>query len=85
MDKETLIVGDDEYSSLFEDEETRSRCTIFDGVKTFLKVTCAGMSSGCYKYVTWENFRTGEAFKGKLLHNNVEGGAILKDVDFTIK
>lgn len=54
-------------------------------MKTFLKVTSAGMSSGCYKYVTWENFRTGEAFRGKLLHQNVEGGAILKDVDFTIK
>lgn len=82
---EAEIVNDEEYASLFADEETRSRCTIFDGVKTFLKVTSAGMSSGCYKYVTWENFRTGEAFRGKLLHQNVEGGAILKDVDFTIK
>lgn len=49
------------------------------------KITCAGMPKGCYKYVTPENFKVGSTFKGKLMHERVQGGVILTDKEFTIK
>lgn len=50
-----------------------------------LHITCAGMPERCYKYVTWDNFRTGMSYEGKLQMSHVEGGIVLKDIDFTIK
>lgn len=50
-----------------------------------IKITCAGMPEQCYQYVTWENFHEGERFAGKLQPKHVEGGIVLKDIDFTIK
>lgn len=52
---------------------------------TKMNITCAGMPSRCYKYVTWENFISGSSFKGKLQFTHVQGGIVLKDIDFTIK
>lgn len=42
-----------------------------------LKITCAGMPKGCYPYVTWENFHTGNEFPGKLKQKVVKGGTVL--------
>ena len=53
--------------------------------KSILNVTCAGMPERCYKYVTWDNFHTGEIFEGKLQMKHVKGGIVLNDIDFTIK
>lgn len=50
-----------------------------------LNITCAGMPKACYEFVTWENFREGATFKGKLQPVHVPGGIVLKDIDFTIK
>ena len=50
-----------------------------------LKVTCAGMPNSCHGAVTWENFRIGQAFDGKLQQTHVEGGIVLVDNGFTIK
>lgn len=44
-----------------------------------LKITCAGMPSSCYQYVTWDNFHIGNEFQGKLKQKIVKGGAILTD------
>lgn len=52
---------------------------------SLLKITCAGMPKACYQYVTWENFKEGESFKGKLQPKHVAGGIVLKEIDFTIK
>lgn len=52
---------------------------------TKMNITCAGMPSRCYKHVTWENFISGSTFKGKLQFTHVQGGIVLKDIDFTIK
>ena len=43
------------------------------------------MPSRCYKYVTWDNFIAGSSFEGKLQFTHVQGGIVLKDIDFTIK
>lgn len=51
----------------------------------FTKITCAGMPSRCYKNVTFENFKVGSKFEGKLQHTNVQGGVILQEKLFTIK
>lgn len=50
-----------------------------------LNITCAGMPSQCYQYVTWENFHEGASYTGKLMPKHVRGGIVLKDIDFTIK
>lgn len=52
---------------------------------SLLNITCAGMPEQCYQYVTWENFHVGESYSGKLQPKHVEGGIVLRDIDFTIK
>ena len=42
-----------------------------------LKITCAGMPKGCYPFVTWENFHTGNELPGKLKQKVVKGGTVL--------
>jgi hypothetical protein len=49
------------------------------------KITCAGMPEACYKYVTWDNFRVGAVYGGKLQQKHVKGGIILKNIDFSLK
>ena len=53
--------------------------------KALLNITCAGMPKGCYPYVTWDNFREGATYKGKLQPKHVKGGIVLKEIDFTIQ
>ena len=50
-----------------------------------LKITVAGMPKGCYKYVDFKNFKPGATYKGKLMPSTIEGGTILKDIEFTIQ
>ena len=50
-----------------------------------LNITCAGMPKNCYQYVTWDNFKEGATYKGKLQPKHVKGGIILKEIEFTIK
>ena len=50
-----------------------------------LKITVAGMPSGCYDQVTFNNFKIGASYSGKKQPKIVKGGVILREVDFTIK
>lgn len=50
-----------------------------------LKITVAGMPSGCYNQVTFNNFKLGASYSGKKQPKIVKGGVILREVDFTIK
>lgn len=50
-----------------------------------LKVTVAGMPEGCYQYVNFKNFKIGATYKGSLKSQNVPGGVVLSEVDFTIQ
>ena len=50
-----------------------------------LKITVAGMPSGCYNQVTFNTFKLGATYAGKKQPKIVEGGVILREVDFTIK
>ena len=46
-----------------------------------LKETGTSAANG----VTWENFKKGQAYIGKLQPIHTQGGIVLKDIDFTIK
>ena len=48
------------------------------------KITVAGMPSTCHGAVTFNKFRVGATFTGKKQPIIVDGGVVLKDVDFTI-
>lgn len=62
----------------------RSKCYIEEsGGK--LKVTVAGLPEQCHKQVTFENFKIGAIYKGKMRMKRVHGGIVLVDTDFTIK
>lgn len=50
-----------------------------------INITCAGMPSGCYKYVKWNDFKTGFTCGGKLTFHHVVGGVKLIETEFTIK
>lgn len=49
------------------------------------KVTCAGMNDKIKDQVTWDNFKSGQRFFGKLVPRAVKGGVVLVDDYFTIK
>lgn len=50
-----------------------------------LKITVAGMPSGCYEFVNFRNFKIGATYKGKKQPKMVKGGVVLNSIDFTIK
>lgn len=62
----------------------RQKCYI-EEIDGEIKITCAGMPSSCYDYVTWENFKTGFSCGGKLIFKHVKGGVKLVETEFTIK
>ena len=49
------------------------------------KVTCAGMPDNVKEKVTYENFRSGSTFDGKLMPRRYPGGIVLEETTFTIK
>lgn len=51
----------------------------------YLKVTCAGLPESCHKEVTFENFKVGAVYKGKLTPRHVKGGTVLLPTTFEIK
>lgn len=53
--------------------------------KWIIKPTIAGLPHKQHNQVTWENFHLGAVYTGKLLPHTVEGGVVLKPVDFRIK
>ena len=50
-----------------------------------LKITVAGMPKACHDKVTFNNFKIGATYGGKMLPKIVPGGVVLESVDFTIK
>lgn len=48
-------------------------------------VTCAGMPDNVKAKVTYNNFRTGSTFDGKLMPRRYRGGVVLEETTFTIK
>jgi hypothetical protein len=80
---ESHTVSDKKFAKMEEVEKTK--CYILDGVRVIDKITCAGLPESCYEFVTWENFRVGSSYSGKLQMQHVKGGIVLKEIDFSIK
>ena len=51
----------------------------------YLNITCSGMPSRCYENVTFDNFKFGEIFTGKLAKKSVCNGIILQESTFKLK
>lgn len=85
---DSLQYDSKEFSEICEELEIdkkvlESYSSYYDTAK--LKITCAGMPTGCYQHVTWDNFHEGMCYSGKLMPKHVKGGIVLVDTDFTIK
>lgn len=59
--------------------------TYIEEINGKLCVTCAGLPAHCHSQVTWENFKRGAVYYGKLRPKTVKGGIILKETTFNIK
>jgi len=53
--------------------------------KTKPKVTIAGLPADCHDQVTWDNFKLGAVYEGKLKPQIVPGGVCLIEVPFEIR
>jgi hypothetical protein len=58
--------------------------TYIEEIEGKLHVTCAGMPENVKEQVTWENFKRGQVYTGKLLPKQVAGGVVLVETEFKI-
>lgn len=80
---EDEIITEEEYNSKML--EFPYLCRKTENGYRFMKVTVAGLPAGGYKYVTWDNFRGGAKYGGKLQPKRVAGGTVLKPTTYEIK
>lgn len=62
----------------------RQKCYV-EEIDGDLSVTVAGMPAQCHSLVTFDNFKLGSRYAGKLVPQRVDGGIVLKDIEYTIK
>lgn len=80
---EDEIITESEYNEKIK--EFPNLCRSENGNFRCLKVTVAGLPSGGYKYVNWNNFRSGVQYGGKLQPKRVAGGTVLQPTTYEIK
>lgn len=80
---EDEIITEEEYNSKML--EFPYLCRKTENGYRFMKVTVAGLPVGGYKYVTWDNFRGGAKYGGKLQPKRVAGGTVLNPTTYEIK
>lgn len=85
LEVDPVKLGTWKHESTFTRARFVRQKTYIEEIDGELNITCAGMPSRCYKHVTWDNFIAGSSFEGKLQFTHVQGGIVLKDIDFTIK
>ena len=85
LEVDPVKLGAWKHESTFTRARFVRQKTYIEEIDGELNITCAGMPSRCYKHVTWDNFIVGSSFEGKLQFTHVQGGIVLKDIDFTIK
>lgn len=73
------------HESTFKRARFIRQKTYIEEIDGEMHITCAGMPSRCYPYVTWSNFKPGNKFEGKFQPQHVNGGIVLKEIEFTIK
>lgn len=83
---EKHIISEKAYRKAMEDEDTIKSLYTQEGDQFFFtKITVAGMPEGCYQHVTFDNFKIGASYPGKLAHRTAMGGVVLEEIDFSIK
>lgn len=85
LEVDPVKLGAWKHESTFTRARFVRQKTYIEEIDGELNITCAGMPSLCYEHVTWDNFIAGSSFEGKLQFTHVQGGIVLKDIDFTIK
>lgn len=80
---ELLPISEEKYNKGIEGEQPELFSKDEEGYYQ-LKVTVAGMPTTCHGQVTFRNFRAGATYSGKKQPKIVNGGVVLRDVDFTI-
>lgn len=80
---EDEIITEEEYNSKML--EFPYLCRKTENGYRYMKVTVAGLPAGGYKYVTWDNFRGGAKYGGKLQPKRVAGGTVLNPTTYEIK
>ena len=83
---EKHIISEKAYNKAMADEDSIKSLYSKEGDKYYYtKITVAGMPETCYPHVSFENFKIGATYPGKLAHRTAIGGVVLEDIDFTIK
>lgn len=83
---EKCIISEKEYNEAMSDEDTIKEQYTTDGKNYYYtKITVAGMPDSCYRHVTFDNFKIGASYPGKLAHRTVTGGVVLEEIDYSIK
>lgn len=85
LDVHPTRLGAWKNEGLFTDSKFIRAKTYMETTEDGTKVTCAGMPENVKEKVTYDNFRSGSTFTGKLLPRRYRGGVILTDTTFTIK
>lgn len=84
-DIDSVRLGAWKHEAHFEKAKfIRQKCYL-EKINDDIEITCAGMPKTCYKFVTWDKFKTGFTCGGKLTFKHVKGGVKLVETDFTIK
>lgn len=73
------------HEGKFTDSKFLRAKTYMETVDGVTKVTCAGMPDNVKETVTYDNFKPGAVFDGKLMPKRYPGGIILEKRTFTIK
>lgn len=85
LEIDRVELGAWKHESTFTKARFVRQKTYIEEIEGKLHIVCAGMPDRCYENVTWDNFKAGSSFGGKLQMQHVKGGIVLKDIDFTIK
>lgn len=85
LDVDPVQLGAWKHESTFTRARFVRQKTYIEEIDGEFHITCAGMPSRCYSQVTWDNFKEGNSFDGKLMPKHTKGGIVLVDTQFTIK
>lgn len=74
------------FNRILDDESIERAEHVGDVIRYWTtKVTCAGMPDNVKASVTYDNFKSGSTFDGKLMPRRFPGGVVLMETTFTIK
>lgn len=85
LDVHPTKLGFWKHEGTFTDSVFIRSKTYMETIDGVTKVTCAGMPDNVKEKVTYDNFKSGSTFEGKLMPKRCKGGVVLVETTFTIK